>query len=113
MYKITKESIQPIVQKAYEEGRLLAQNVDPEKPLEYFYRRGDIGCAIGVALPQDVADSLTQKAQLAANPSIAYDSWCEELQDLHDQWANSRENPNEIWEYTAERAAYFKAHLYS
>jgi hypothetical protein len=114
MYTINKESIQPIVQKAYEEGRMLAQNVE-EGDVDYFYRRGDIGCAIGVALPQDVADSLQQQEQLTGNSNkIGYDAWCMELQSLHDKWANCAAD---ICIYDRETVATFeadfKAHLYS
>ena len=117
MYTINKESIQAIVQKAYEEGRLLAQNVDPTKSLEYFYRRGDIGCAIGVALQQEVADSLSQDSQLKLNSvRIDYDDWCEELQHLHDRWVNTedlRTLEEQSNYYTEAAEAAFKAHLYS
>lgn len=55
MQHITLAGVKTAAKKAYDAGNLIAQN----NIHEYFYRRGDICCAIGAALTPHTARAIT------------------------------------------------------
>lgn len=102
---------------AYDENRLAAQNPDSFENNDggdYYYRRGDFGCAIGVALTPETAKQIDDDNgayTLSGEPEILADifSWPQaEFKDLaaiqlaHDNWLNATVNRSTWTESDAE-----------
>ena len=99
---ITLEEVKTASRLAYDENRLAAQNTDSAEDTEdYFYRRGDVGCAIGVALTPETAKQVDPDHScktLMSDATILREifTWSESEHDAlgaiqlaHDNWRNA------------------------
>ncbi len=57
---ITLEEVKANARKAYDEGNLLAQQEGLDS---YFYRRADVGCAIGVSLTKETGAAIQKNGE--------------------------------------------------
>ncbi len=103
---ITVAQVQENARKAYDDGRLLAQQPDITR---YFYKEGDCGCAIGVSLTDDISYEIDRNGsnteilrhvmdgrsdKFTVDNFLTWDNDIElskmvEIQSRHDEWKNS------------------------
>lgn len=107
---ITLAEVKENARKAYDAGNLLAQQPKFVQFVHYFYRKGDVGCAIGVSLNSATAASIREygddnaviSTALNGNQAIGssidrFISWDEnegqelaDIQRIHDDWAGNK-----------------------
>lgn len=95
----TIESLKATMRKAYDEGRLMAQEPGLHEDTEYYYKKGKYGCAVGVCLTSKQASNIGSILTLSTVQGERYFrkiftdaevfDFARDAQVAHDDWVYS------------------------